>query len=227
MFNPDYHDTAGKLLGGKNMVVLHVAHFVGGNILYGFIAAVAFATILAVVSGLTISAAATISHDLYAGALAKGKVNEKTEMMISKIAIIGMGILGVVTGIAFENQNVVFVTTLALSIAASANAPVLLLSMFWRKLTTRGTIAGILVGLISSVTLIILGPLVWKNVLGYAEPIFPYAYPTIVTLPLTLVIIWLVSITDKSKTAQQEQAAFDEMFVVSETGIGAAAASKH
>ena len=220
MFNGDYHDAAGNLIGGNNMVVLHVSHILGGDWLLGFIAAVTFATILAVVSGLTISAAATIAHDLYAGTIAKGEVSEKKEMLISKLSVLGMGCLAIVMGLVFENQNVVFISNLAMSIAASANAPVLILAMYWSGLTTRGALAGIVVGLVSSLVLILVGPQIMIDVLGMEKALFPFTYPTVVSVPLVFLTIWYYSVSDKSESSVKERAAFEEQFVMSETGIG-------
>ena len=227
MFNPDYQNAAGGLTGGRNMVVLHTAHFLGGDILLGFVSAVAFATILAVVSGLTISAAATIAHDLYAKSIKRGRASEKSELLVSRCAVIGIGILAILFGIAFEHQNVIFITNMALAVAGSANAPILLLSMYWRGLTTRGAIYGCLAGLVSSVSLIILGPQVWVDVIGMEKPVFPYVYPTIVSAPLAFVTAWILSRTDNSARADRERAAFDEQYIYSETGIGAAQAARH
>ena len=227
MFNPDYQTAAGELTGGRNMVVLHAARYLGGDILLGFVSAVAFATILAVVSGLAISAAATIAHDLYAKSIKQGRVSEKSELLVSRCAVIGIGILAVLFGIVFEHQNVIFITNMALAVAGSANAPVLLLSMYWRGLTTRGAAWGCLAGLVSSVVLIILGPQVWVDVIGMEKAIFPYTYPTIVSAPLAFVTAWLLSIMDNSARADKERAAFTEQYICSEVGIGISEASSH
>ena len=227
MFNPDYQGAAGALTGGRNMVVLHTAHFLGGDILLGFVSAVAFATILAVVSGLTISAAATIAHDLFAKSIKQGRASEKSELLVSRCAVIGIGILAVLFGLAFEHHNVIFITNMALAVAGSANAPILLLSMYWRGLTTRGAIYGCLAGLVSSVVLIILGPQVWVDVIGMEKPLFPYVYPTIVSAPLAFVTAWLLSMTDKSARADKEREAFAEQYIRSETGIGTSEAASH
>ena len=227
MFNPDYHGAAGALTGGRNMVVLHTAHFLGGDILLGFVSAVAFATILAVVSGLTISAAATIAHDLYAKSIKQGRASEKSELLVSRCAVIGIGILAILFGIAFEHQNVIFITNMALAVAGSANAPILLLSMYWQGLTTRGAIYGCLAGLVSSVVLIILGPQVWVDVIGMEKPLFPYVYPTIISAPLAFVTAWLLSMTDNSARADKERGAFTEQYICSETGIGTPEAASH
>ena len=227
MFNPDYHDATGSLIGGRNMVVLHLTHKLGGNILLGFISAVTFATILAVVSGLTLAAAATIAHDLYALTLYPGKATEKSELLLSRLSVIGIGLLGILFGIAFEKQNVVFVTNMALAVAGSVNAPILLAALYWRGLTTRGAIAGCLFGLISSVGLIILGPLVWVDILGMDLPVFPYVYPTVVSAPLAFVALWLFSVTDKSTRASLDRSGYDEQLVRSETGLGIVDAVGH
>lgn len=227
MFNPDYQNAAGGLAGGRNMVVLHTAHFLGGDVLLGFVSAVAFATILAVVSGLTISAAATIAHDLYAKSIKQGRASEKSELLVSRCAVIAIGMLAILFGIAFEHHNVIFITNMALAVAGSANAPILLLSMYWRGLTTRGAIYGCLAGLVSSVSLIILGPQVWVDVVGMEKPVFPYVYPTIVSAPLAFLTAWLLSITDNSARADKEREAFTEQYTRSEIGIGAAEAAGH
>ncbi len=227
MFNADYQDASGLLDGGRNMVALHASHFLGGNILLGFISAVAFATILAVVSGLTISAAATIAHDLYAKSMKRGQASDKSELLVSRCAVIVIGILAILFGIAFEQLNVIFITNMALAVAGSANAPILLLSMYWRGLTTRGAIYGCLAGLISSVTLIVVGPQVWVDVMGMEKPLFPYVYPTVISAPLAFVTAWALSVTDNSARASRERAAFGEQYIRSELGIGTSEAASH
>ena len=227
MDNPDYHDAAGKILGGGNMVALHLTQYMGGNLMLGFMSAVAFATILAVVAGLTLAGAATIAHDLYAKTFKKGPVSNAEEIRVSRMATFALGAIAVVLGIAFEKQNVAFVASLALAIAASVNFPILITSMYWRGMTTRGALAGGTVGLILSIGLIILGPGVWTAVLGNAEPIFPQIYPTFYSMPLAFFAIWLFSVTDKSGQAEKEKALFDEQYVRSETGIGQSKASDH
>ncbi|WP_339862913.1 cation/acetate symporter ActP [Paremcibacter congregatus] len=227
MGNPDYHDELGKILGGGNMVALHLTHYMGGNLMLGFMSAVAFATILAVVAGLTLAGAATISHDLYAKTFRNTVVTNAEEIKVSRIATFGLGGIAVLLGIAFEHQNVAFVASLALAIAASVNFPILIVSMYWSKMTTRGAVAGGVVGLALSIGLIVLGPSVWVAVLGNDSPIYPYVYPTFYSMPLAFVAIWLVSVLDKSPRAAAERAKFDEQYVRSETGIGISAASDH
>jgi cation/acetate symporter len=127
----------GKIIGGGNMPVMHLAKALGGDLFLGFLSAVAFATILAVVSGLALAGASAISHDLYARVIRKGKATEKEEMRVSKIASLVLGVVAVVLGIMFEKQNVAFLVGLTFGIAASANFPILILSMYWKGLTTR------------------------------------------------------------------------------------------
>ena len=227
MGNPDYHDAAGKILGGGNMVALHVTHFMGGNLMLGFMSAVAFATILAVVAGLTLAGAATISHDLYGKTFRKGEVSSEDELKVSRIATFALGAIAVVLGIAFEKQNVAFVAALALAIAASVNFPILIASMYWSKMTTKGAVAGGVIGLISSIGLIILGPGVWTTVLGNSEPIFPHVYPTFYSMPLAFIAIWIFSVTDNSAQSVLEKSLFNEQLVRSETGIGISKSSNH
>ena len=222
--NPEYLDIAkGTLFGGNNMAAIHLSHAVGGDFFLGFISAVAFATILAVVSGLTLAGASAISHDLYANVFAKGKTNEITEMKVSKYSTIGLGITAVILGIAFENQNIAFMVGLAFAIAASANFPILFLSMYWKKLTTRGAVIGGSLGLATAILLVILGPIVWGEILnGDAnKAIFPYKYPALFSVTVAFVGIWFFSITDKSYSAKKEMEAFEDQFVRSQTGIGA------
>ncbi len=175
--NPEFLDTAiaavkGPIVaikGGSNMAAIHLANAVGGNLFLGFISAVAFATILAVVSGLALAGASAISHDLYAIVIRKGRADEQQEMRVSKIATICLGVLAILLGIVFENQNVAFMVGLAFCIAASCNFPVLLLSMFWKGLTTRGALIGGLLGLASAVVMVVLSPAVWEQTHGQRQ----------------------------------------------------------
>lgn len=219
--------TVYEMIGGTNMAAIHLANAVGGNWFLGFMSAVAFATILAVVAGLTITGANAISHDLYAQVFHKGKVSHNKEHFVSKIATLGLGIIAIILGLVFEHQNVAYMVGLAFAVAASASFPILVLSMFWKGLTTRGAVAGGSAGLIVSLILIILGPTVWVNVLHHQEAIFPYSGPALFTIPLAFIVSWLVSILDNSPQAQQDRAGFNDQYVRSMTGIGAAQASDH
>ena len=232
--NPEYLDMAKQavsggspILGGNNMAAIHLSHAVGGDFFLGFISAVAFATILAVVSGLTLAGASAISHDLYASVIKKGNVDSLKEMKVSKIATVVLGIVAIIMGIAFEKQNIAFVVGLAFAIAASANFPILFLSMYWKKLTTRGAVIGGSIGLATAVLLVILGPIVWVQILGNAEAIFPYKYPALFSVTAAFIGIWFFSVTDKSSNAEQEIEAFEAQFIRSQTGIGAEGASEH
>jgi cation/acetate symporter len=225
--NPEFLDADGKIFGGNNMAAVHLSSVVGGNLFMGFISAVAFATILAVVAGLTLAGASAISHDLYAHIICKGDVSERKEVMVSRMATILLGIIAITVGIAFEKQNIAYMVGLAFAIAASANFPVLLLSMLWKGLTTRGALIGGFIGLITAVVLVVIGPIVWVDVIGNAEPIFPYKYPALFSVTAAFVGTWFFSVTDKSESAAKEKAAFLAQYVRAQTGIGAEGASDH
>ncbi|MFO0581690.1 MAG: cation/acetate symporter ActP [Anaeromyxobacter sp.] len=216
-----------KIVGGNNMVAMHLAKAVGGDLLLGFLAAVAFATILAVVSGLALAGASAISHDLYARVIKKGKSSEATEMRVSKIATIGLGVTAIALGILFEQQNVAFMVGVAFGIAACVNFPVLILSMYWRGLTTRGALAGGLTGLVLSLTLVFLSKSVWVNVLGNKAPIFPWEQPALFAMPAAFLAAFVFSKLDGTERAKAEIAAFEDQYVRAQTGYGSAAAAKH
>jgi cation/acetate symporter len=228
--NPQYLDIAkGTLFGGNNMAAIHLSHAVGGDLFLGFISAVAFATILAVVSGLTLAGASAISHDLYANVFARGVADEMKEMRISKYATIALGMLAILLGIIFENQNIAFMVGLAFAIAASANFPILFLSMYWKKLTTRGAVIGGTLGLATAIILVLLGPIVWGEIINgdATKAIFPYKYPALFSVSVAFIAIWFFSITDKSDTAKEEIKAYEDQYVRSQTGIGAQGAINH
>jgi len=215
--------------GGSNMAAIHLASAVGGNLFLGFISAVAFATILAVVSGLALAGASSISHDLYGMVIKGGNANEQDEIRVSKIATLVLGVLAIFLGIVFENQNVAFMVGLAFAIAASCNFPVLVMSIFWQGLTTRGAMIGGFLGLISAVVGVILSPAVWEATLGFAKGSAPIKLdnPAIFSMALAFAGIWLFSILDRSKRAQIDRDGFHAQYIRSQTGIGAAAATTH
>lgn len=231
--NPEVADTAtGVIKGGagtSNMAAVLVAKTVGGDVFYGFISAVAFATILAVVAGLTLSGASAVSHDLYSTVIKKGQADSASELRVSRITTLALGLIAVVLGIAFEKQNIAFMVSLAFAIAASANFPVLFLSILWKGCTTRGAVIGGFMGLISSVTLTFLSPAVWEVTLGNPKGSawFQYSSPALFSMTIAFVGIWLFSVLDRSAQAQRERDAFEAQQVRSETGYGAAAASAH
>ncbi|MGY3583156.1 cation/acetate symporter [Bradyrhizobium sp. USDA 4341] len=215
--------------GGSNMAAIHLADAVGGNLFLGFISAVAFATILAVVSGLALAGASSISHDIYAMVIKGGHANEQDEIRVSKIATLFLGVLAIILGIIFENQNVAFMVGLAFAIAASCNFPVLVMSIFWKNLTTRGALIGGLLGLISAVVGVILSPAVWELTLGFAKGSAPIKLdnPALFSMTIAFVSIWLISALDRSARAGKDRDGFDAQFVRSQTGIGAASATSH
>ena len=216
----------GKLFGGSNMASVHLSHMLGGNAFLGFISAVAFATILAVVSGLTLAGASAISHDIYANVINPNATDEQI-VKLSKITVVLVGIIGVTLGIAFESQNIAYMVGLAFGIAASANFTILLLSIYWSGLTTRGAFIGGFMGLITAVTLVILGPNVWVEILKNEKAIFPYAHPAIFSVTVAFVSIWFFSKLDNSPRAKRERELFRGQNVRANTGIGAAGAVSH
>ncbi|WP_280151358.1 cation acetate symporter [Piscinibacter sp. XHJ-5] len=227
--NPQFLDAKGGLLGGGNMAAIHLANAVGGNVFLGFISAVAFATILAVVAGLTLSGASAVSHDLYATVFKHGKADSTAELRVSRLTTIGLGIVAVLLGIAFEKQNIAFMVSLAFAIAASANFPVLLMSVLWKDCTTRGAVTGGFLGLVSSVVLTVVSPAVWEATLGNPKgsALFPYASPALFSMTIGFVGIWLFSLLDRSARAGRDRAGYIAQRVRSETGIGASTAAAH
>lgn len=218
--NPQFRDASGALIGGVNMVALHLSDAVGGSLLLGFISAVAFATILAVVSGLTLAGASAASHDIYARILRRGHATEREEVFISKIAAIVISLVSMALGIVFENQNIAFIVGLVFAIAASANFPIILLSIVWSGLTTRGAVSGSLAGLLASVGLVILSPGVWTATFKLGSAPFPYDNPALVSVPLAFIVSWVVSVFDRSEAAAGVRAAFGAQHIRAETGLG-------
>jgi cation/acetate symporter len=197
--HPELFGPSGNLIGGSNMVAIHLARVVAGDVFVGFIGAVVFATILAVVSGLTLAGASALSHDLYARALKDGLATEAEELRITRIAAVGLGALALALAIFFENQNIVYMASMVFAISASANFPLLILSVYWRGLTSRGAIAGGSVGLVLSIGLMILGPTIWVDILKNASPLFPYKYPALFSMPAAFLVTWAVSIRGRSR----------------------------
>jgi len=225
--NPEYL-LNGTVRGGSNMVAIHLANAVGGNALEGFLSAVAFATILAVVSGLTLAGATAVSHDLYANVFMRGKTTEGREVVVSRFASIGLGILAIVLGLVFEKLNVAYMVGLAFAVAASANFPVLLLNMYWKRFNTTGAVLGGWLGLISAVALTILSPGIWVKVMGHHAAIFPYDSPALFSMPLGFLGGWLGSLLASGATSSRvEEGRFEALYIRSQTGIGAEGAATH
>jgi cation/acetate symporter len=222
-------ELAKGLKGGGNMAAVHLSNAVGGNLFLGFISAVAFATILAVVAGLTLSGASAVSHDLYASVWRHGNVDSATELRWSKGATLVLGVVAVALGIAFEKENVAYMVMLAFTVACSGNFPVLFMSVLWKDCTTKGVVIGGTVGLILATVLTIGSASVWEAVLKYPKGSawFPYNSAAIFSMTAAFFTIWLVSILDKSAQAKKERALYPDQQIRSETGVGAASASAH
>jgi len=222
-------DITKGLNGGGNMAAVHLSKAVGGNVFMGFISAVAFATILAVVAGLTLSGASAVSHDLYASVWRHGRVDQADELRVSKITTIALGVIAVTLGIAFEKENVAYMVMLAFVIAASANFPVLFMSVLWKDCTTKGAVAGGFVGLLMAVTLTIGSASVWEAVMlnPKGSAWFPYNSAAIFSIPAAFITIWLVSLMDRGPRAVIDRAGYAAQEVRSETGIGSSSASGH
>jgi len=225
--NPLYVLATGAVRGGGNMVAIHLAHAVGGDILKGFVSAVAFATILAVVAGLTLAGATAVSHDLYANVFRRGRTTEGTEMRVSRIASVALGVLAIALGLAFEKQNVAYMVGLAFAVAASANFPVLLLNMYWKRLDTKGAVLGGSLGLVSAVALTVLSPGIWVKVLGFHAAIFPYDSPALFSMPLGFLGCYVGSLIGRGRQAEAEAGRFEALYIRSQTGLGAEGAASH
>ncbi|AYJ80594.1 cation acetate symporter [Aliarcobacter cryaerophilus ATCC 43158] len=225
--NSAYLDAAGKLIGGNNMAAVHLAQATGGSIFLGFISAVAFATILAVVAGLALAASNLIAHDLYAIVIRKGQATDAEEMKVSKRTVIVIGIVAVLLGFAFENQNIAFMVGLAFAVAASANFPILILSIYWSKLTTRGAFIGGFIGLLTAVILVVLSKTVWVDIFGFGSAIFPWTHPALFSVSAAFIGIWFFSITDSSERASEDKSGFEAQQIRGETGIGSDGAVSH
>ncbi len=218
---PAYVTAAGALRGGGNMAAVHLSHALGGDLMLGFVSAVAFATILAVVAGLTLSGSAAVSHDLYASIAMRGRADERTEVRVSKAATLVLGLLAVGLGIAFRTQNIAYLVGLVVGIAAASNFPLLVLAIYWQGLTTWGAVLGGSAGLLASLVLTVLGPAVWVKTLGHAAPVFPLDPPTLVAMPLAFAVAVGVSLLDRSRRAAVDRAGFAEQQARMAGGAGA------
>jgi cation/acetate symporter len=207
-----------KVDAGGNMAAPLLAELLGGNPFMGFIAAVAFATILAVVSGLTLAAASAMAHDLYLNVFKSGKATEAEQVKVAKIGTVIFGIIAILTGIAFKGQNVAYMVGLTFAIACSGPFPAIFLSIVWKKLTTWGAVAAIIVGSVSAVVCIALSPTVWVDVLKNKEAIFPLRNPAILTMTLAFLAAWIVSVAAPDKEAEGK---FEGTLVRTYLGVGA------
>lgn len=225
--NPQFTNADGSFNGASNMIAVTLADVLGGDVFLGFISAVAFATILAVVAGLAISGAGAISHDLYVNVIKKGDVKHEDEMRVTKIATIAIGIFAILLGIVFEKQNVAFTVGLAFAIAASVNFPILLLCIYWKNLTTKGAFWGGLIGLIVVLALVILSPSIWVKSFGFSEAIFPYDHPALFSMPLSFILIYIISKLDNSKRAKKDKEGFEAQDFRAQSGVGVSEAVAH
>ncbi len=225
--DPSILTSTGALKGGGNMVSIHISRALGGDVMFGFMAAVSFATILAVVAGLALSGAATISHDLYAQLFKSKDADEGMEIKVTKYATVVIGVVAVFLGLAFEGQNVAVTAAIALAVAASVNFPVIILSLYWKGLTTKGAVRGGYIGLIVCLCLIMISPGVMVNVFGFEEAIYPYTYPTVIAMPLTFFALIFFSIIDRSTRANEERSAFPDQAMHSELGAEIKTGKQH
>ena len=193
----EYRAPDGSILGGNNMVAMHLASALGGPVLYGTMSAVAFATILAVVTGLTIAAASAASHDLYTLSSAGKAQSDRRELAVFRTAALLVAATSVTLAIVFQHENIAVLTVLVFSVAASTNFPVLILVLYWKRTTAVGVLVGGAIGFLASVSLIVLGPAVWVNLLGHAKPVYAAEYPALVSIPLAFAAIIVASLLSK------------------------------
>ena len=199
-----------KVDPGGNMAALLLAERLGGSGFLGFIAAVAFATILAVVAGLTLSGAAALSHDLWVNVVRKGAAPEKEQLRVARGSSILLGLMAMALGITFKGQNVAYMVGLAFAIAASANFPSLVLSVFWRKFTTQGAVWSMVLGTISALVLIYLSPTVQIDILKNKEAWFPLKNPGLITIPFSFFVGIVVSLVAPEKSASDAYGQVEE-----------------
>ena len=195
---------------GGNMAAPLLAQAVGGQAFLGFIAAVAFATILAVVAGLTLAGAAALSHDVYVNVFRHGHASEKEQLVVARVATIFLAVFAIILGIIFKGQNVAYMVGLAFAIAASANFPALVLSMFWKPFTTRGAQASILFGTIATLLLIYVSPTIQMDLLGHQTAYFPYRNPGLFTIPLSFAVGVIVSWLTPEPAAREQFAKLEQ-----------------
>ena len=205
--NHEFLAPTGAVKGGPNMVVIHLAKVVGGEVLMGAFSAVAFATILAVVAGLTIAIASATSHDVFHPKASDAQRSESSELWLFRIAAVAAAVVAVLLAIVFQKENVAYLVALAMTVASSTNFPVIILSLYWKRLTSMGALLGGLAGLVSSVGLIVLSPGVWVKVLHHAAPIFPADYPALVSCPLAFIVCWLASMATQPSARAVEAGA--------------------
>ena len=204
------HEAIRGVDAGGNMAAPLLAEAVGGQAFLGFIAAVAFATILAVVAGLTLAGAAALSHDVYVHVFRHGHASEQEQLLVARVATVLLAVVAIVLGIAFKGQNVAYMVGLAFAIAASANFPALVLSMFWKRFTTRGAQASILIGTAATLILIWISPTIQIDLLGHKTAWFPYRNPGLFTIPLSFAVGVVVSLLTPEPAAAEQFAKLEQ-----------------
>lgn len=200
--DPSLRDESGQIIGGTNMITMHLARLLGGDLLFGLMSAVAFSTILAVVAGLTISISSATSHDLVLGLRSGPPMSERREVALFRLAALVTSAIGTLLAILFQRENITFLIVMGQTVAASTTFPLLILSIYWRGLTAAGAIAAGLFGLVTSVLGIVASPAFWVNALGNEAPIVPTDYPALVTVPATFLVAWLVSTMGRAPKPQ-------------------------
>jgi cation/acetate symporter len=211
-------DVINKIAPGGNMAAPLLGELLGGQAFLGFISAVAFATILAVVAGLTLAGASAFSHDIYVSVIKRGRASEEDQLKVARIATIVFGVCAISLGIAFKGQNVAFMVGLAFAIAASANFPALLMSIVWKRFSTQGAIWSILVGAFTSLAMIVLSPTVWVSIFKFKTAVFPMKNPAIFSMTLAFAVGIVVSLLTPEKEAQEK---FEDEKVRTYLGVGA------
>lgn len=204
-----------------NMAAPLLAEALGGNMLFAFISAVAFATILAVVAGLVLTAASAFAHDFYNEILKKGQATEKQQVKMARFAAIGVSVISIILALGAQTLNVAFLVSLAFAVAASANLPVIIYTIYWKRFNTTGAVWAMAVGLISAIGLVLISPNVFSPEVGKAifvgNPIFPYSTPGIISIPLGFLAGYLGTIFSSEKADVKK---YEEVLVKSNTGIG-------
>ena len=203
---------------GTNMVILALARTVTGDTLLGCVAAVTFFATLTVIAKLSSTGASSVSRDIYAHVIKRRRVEAFVEAKVARLGALLIGVLALCFSLMFEQKNLTFLVSLAFGVAASSNFPILLLSLYWRGLTSRGALVGGLVGLVSSLGLIVTSQLIWVDTLKNAEALYPYEHPALFAMLLAFATAWLFSVTDQSEKAQRERLAFEEQYIRSQIG---------
>ncbi|MBT2669692.1 cation acetate symporter [Streptomyces sp. ISL-14] len=211
-----------------NMAAPLLALTMGGEFLFAFVSAVAFATILAVVSGLVLTSASAFAHDIYGEIIKEGKITEKQQILVARMASVGVAVISILLALFAQSMNVAFLSVLALGIAASANLPIILCTIYWKRFNATGAITGMLFGLLSSIILVMLSPNVWnpepRMGIFTGNPLFTMSNPTIFTVPLGFIGAYLGTILSKAK---DEENSFPEVLFKSNTGYGISSAKDH